>query len=45
MRHVGFREMLLLAKSGVPWQIAMSWSSSRRSAALRILEQAEQDRW
>ncbi len=37
MRHDGFRDMVLLAKSGVPWNIAMGWSGARRAAALAIL--------
>ena len=38
MRHAGFREMILLVKHGVPWELARNWSFARRSAALQILE-------
>jgi hypothetical protein len=39
MGHAGFREMVELAKNGVPWNIASSWSDARRRAALAILAQ------
>ena len=41
MRHAGFRDMLLLAKNGVPWNIALGWSAARRAAALAILTDQE----
>lgn len=37
MRHVGFRELVLLAASGVPWPVACAWSAARRRAALAII--------
>ena len=48
MRHAGFREQLILAKHGVPWHVASSWSPARRVAALQILqghEDAMLERW
>ena len=41
MKHAGFREVILLAKNGVPWDIAMNWSIARRTAALAILSDEE----
>lgn len=41
MRHAGFRDMILLAKNGVPWNVALAWSAARRAAALTILAEEE----
>ena len=41
MRHAGFCQLVLLAKHGVPWDIAYGWSTARRSAALQIIEDSK----
>ena len=40
MGHAGFREMLRLAKHGVPWNVAMSWTPARRAAAWAIVSES-----